>query len=220
MFLMVKDVLTAAELEQLTQIAGGLRFVDGRVSNPHHEAKKNLQADGSQPEANRAAQIAAAAVMRNEEIRNFIFLKRMAAPLLCRYETGMAYGIHADSAYLPMPGSPLRSDVSGTLWLARPETYEGGELCIHLGSESVTIKGEPGSMVVYPSTTLHEVTPVRSGQRLVMTTFMESYVPDQTQRELLWTLNEVSALEGFNIKWENRIKLNFVSASLYRMWSR
>ncbi len=219
MFLMVKDVLTAAEIQELRRIAGGLPFVDGRVSNPHSLAKNNLQMDVSQPEAARAAQIAGEAIMRNEEIRNFVFPKRVAAPTLARYDVGMTYGVHADSAFLPVPGGPLRSDVSGTLWLGDPASYEGGELRIHLGSEAVTIKGEPGSMILYPSTTLHEVTPVRSGQRLVAITFIESYIPDQTQRELLWTLNEVNALEGYNISWENRTRLNYISASLHRMWS-
>jgi PKHD-type hydroxylase len=219
MFLLVKDVLTPGELEQLRLIAKSAKFVDGKISNPHNEAKNNLQIDTAQPDANRAAQIAGAAINRNEQIRNFVFPKRMASPLLCRYEVGMTYGVHADSAYIPLPTAPLRSDVSGTLWLADPLTYEGGELRIHLGSESVTVKGEPGSMVVYPSTTLHEVVPVRSGQRLVMITFIESFIPDQTQREILWTLNEVNALEGFNISWENRTKLNFVSSSLHRMWA-
>jgi len=219
MFLMVKDVLTAAEIQELRRIAGGLQFVDGRVSNPHSQAKNNLQMDVSQPEAARAAQIAGEAIMRSEEIRNFVFPKRVAAPLLARYDAGMTYGVHADSAFLPVPGGPLRSDVSGTLWLGDPASYEGGELRIHLGTEAVTIKGEPGSMILYPSTTLHEVTPVRSGQRLVAITFIESYIPDQTRRELLWTINEVNALEGYNISWENRTRLNFVSASLHRMWS-
>ena len=219
MFLMVKDVLTAAEIQELRRIAGGLQFVDGRVSNPHSLAKNNLQMDVSQPEAARAAQIAGEAIMRNEEIRNFVFPKRIAAPTLARYDVGMTYGVHADSAFLPVPGGPLRSDVSGTLWLGDPDSYAGGELRIHLGSEAVTIKGEPGSMILYPSTTLHEVTPVRSGQRLVAITFIESYIPDQTRRELLWTLNEVNALEGYNISWENRTRLNYISSSLHRMWS-
>jgi PKHD-type hydroxylase len=131
----------------------------------------------------------------------------------------MTYGVHADAAFIPLPTAPLRSDVSGTLYINDPATYEGGRLTIHLGSEKVTIEGEPGSMVVYPSTTLHEVTPVTSGHRLVMITFIESVVPNQTKRELLYTLNEVNALEAFNMSWENRTRLNFVSGSLHRMWA-
>jgi PKHD-type hydroxylase len=219
MFLMVKDVLTPAELGQIRDLARNLRFVDGRISNPHNQAKNNLQVDISQPDAGKAAQIAGTAIARNEEITNFVFPKRIATPLLARYEPGMTYGVHADAAFIPLPAAPLRSDVSGTLYINDPATYEGGRLTIHLGSEKVTIEGEAGSMVVYPSTTLHEVTPVTSGHRLVMITFIESVVPDQTKRELLYTLNEVNALEGFNMSWENRTRLNFVSGSLHRMWA-
>jgi PKHD-type hydroxylase len=219
MFLLVKDVLTPAELDQIQHLAGSLRFVEGRVSNPHNLAKNNLQADLSQPDAAKAAQIAGAAITRNEQVSNFVFPKRIASPLLARYEPGMTYGVHADAPFIPLPNGPLRSDVSGTLYINDPKTYDGGRLTIHLGSEKVTIEAEPGSMVVYPSTTLHEVTPVTSGQRLVMITFIESVIPDQIKREILYTLNEVNALEGFNVSWENRTRLNFVSGSLHRMWA-
>ena len=219
MFLFVKNVLNAAELEQIRQIAKALRFVDGRQSNPHNLAKKNLQADPGQPESQRAGQIAGTAIMRNEEIKNFAFPKRLATPLLSRYEPGMNYGAHADAPFLQLPNGPLRSDVSATLFIGDPSTYEGGELVVHLGNERHSFKGEPGAMIVYPSTTLHEVAPVTSGHRLAMFTFMESAIPDQMHRELLYTLNEVSALEGFNISWENRTRLQFVIANLHRMWA-
>jgi PKHD-type hydroxylase len=202
MFLKVKDVLTQAELDQIRQLAASLRFVEGRVSNPHNLAKNNLQADLNQPDAAKAAQIAGAAIQRNEEVANFAFPKRIASPLLARYEPGMTYGVHADAPFLPLPNGPLRSDVSATLFINDGSTYDGGRLAIHLGSETVTIEPEPGAMILYPSTTLHEVTPVTSGRRLV-----------------LYTLNEVKALEGFNMSWENRTRLNYVSGSLHRMWA-
>jgi len=219
MFLVVKNVLTQAEVEQVRQIAKSVRFVEGRASNPHNLAKDNLQVDPAQPDAMRAANLVAAAITRNAEITNFVFPKRMAAPLLARYEPGMKYGIHADAPFIPLPSGPLRSDVSGTIWIADPSTYEGGELTIHLGSEKISIKGDPGSMVVYPSKTLHEVTPVTSGQRLVLITFIESTIPDQTNRDLLYSLNEVHALEGLKMNWENRTRLQYVIASLHRMWA-
>jgi|SRR5215469_4403879 len=219
MFLLVKDVLNPSEVEQIRQIAKSIRFVDGRASNPHNSAKNNLQMDVSQPEAQRASQIAGQAIGHNEEIRNFTFWKRIASPMLSRYEVGMTYGAHADAAYLPLPNGPLRSDVSGTLFIGEPSSYEGGELEIHLGSESIKVKGDPGSMILYPSTTLHEVKPVTKGQRLSMFTFMESHVPNQMHRELLYSVNEVAALEGLTMKWENRMRLQFVSASLHRLWA-
>jgi len=220
MFLVVKNVLSAAEVAQIAEIAKSVRFVDGKASNPHNLAKNNLQMDTTQAEAVRASNIAGAAIAGNEELKNFVFPKRIASPLLARYEPGMKYGPHSDAPFIPLPTAPLRSDVSGTLFIAEPSTYDGGELVIHLGSEKVSIKGEPGSMVVYPSTTLHEVTPVTRGARLVLITFIESVIPDQTQRDLLYQLNEVYALEGLKMEWENRTRLNYVSSALHRMWAR
>jgi PKHD-type hydroxylase len=220
MFLLVRNVLTQTELGQILQLAEKLRFVDGRQSNPHNDAKHNLQVDLTQPDAAKVAQIASAAIARSEEIRNFAFPKRVAAPLLSRYEPGMKYGVHADAPVLNLPGGPLRSDVSGTLFLEDPASYAGGELVIHLGSERVAVKAEPGSMIVYPSTTLHEVAPVTQGRRLALFTFIESIIPDQTERELLYLVNEVHALEGFNISPQNRTRLQYISACLHRMWSR
>ena len=220
MFLLVKNVLTQTEIGQILQLSEGLKFVDGRQSNPHNTAKQNLQLDMTQPNAAKLSQIAAAAVGRNEEIRNFVFPKRIATPLLSRYEPGMTYGVHADAPYLQLPTGPLRSDVSGTLFLEDPQSYKGGELVIHLGSETIPVKGEPGSMIIYPSTTLHEVAPVTEGRRLSLFTFIESTVPDQQQRELLYLVNEVHALEGFNIRPENRTRLQFIASCLHRMWAR
>lgn len=219
MFLNIKNVLTPEELEQIRAIARSVRFVDGRVSNVHNTAKKNLQADTTLPDTARASQIAGVAFNRCEAFQNFAFPKRMAAPLLARYEPGMAYGVHADSPFIALPTGPMRSDVSATLWIADPDTYDGGELKITLGTETILVKGEPGSLIVYPSTTLHEVTPVTRGARIVMFTFIESKIPNQQHREILFEVNEVAALEGFNMSWENRTRLNFVSANLARLWS-
>jgi len=174
----------------------------------------------TQPDAVKACQIAAAAIQRNEEVRNFAFPRRMATPLLSLYQPGMTYGVHADAPYLQLPTGPLRSDVSGTLFLEDPESYKGGELTVHLGTETLKIKGEPGAMIVYPSTTLHEVAPVTEGRRLALFTFIESVIPDQQQRELLHLVYEVHALEGFNIHPDNRIRLQHVASCLHRMWSR
>lgn len=220
MFRLIKDVLTPQEVGEIRQIAERLRFVDGRVSNPHNTAKNNLQVDTSQPDAQRAAQVAGAAMMRNEDFQNFARPKRVASPMLCRYDLKMNYGAHADAPIIQLPNGPLRSDVSATIFVADPASYEGGELTIRLGTETVRIKGEPGSMIVYPSTTVHEVAPVTSGQRLVFITFIESTIADAEQRDILYELNEVYALEGLKMAWENRTRLQYVLNNLHRRWAR
>ena len=132
----------------------------------------------------------------------------------------MTYGAHVDAAFMSVGGQLVRSDVSCTVFINDPVDYQGGELTIHLGTEAVRVRGKPGSAVFYPSTTLHQVPAVTAGERLVMITFIESQVPDQSQRDLLYTLNEVRALEGLKMDWRNRMSLEYVISNLLRMWSR
>jgi PKHD-type hydroxylase len=115
---------------------------------------------------------------------------------------------------------PVRSDVSCTIFISEPNEYQGGELIIHLGTEAVSIKGPAGSAIFYPSTTVHQVVPVTAGERIVMITFIESQIPDQLQRELLYSLGEVRALEGLKMEWQNRTQIEFVIANLHRMWAK
>jgi PKHD-type hydroxylase len=220
MFLHIENLLTPAEVQSLAEIARQGKFIDGRLSNPHNITKDNAIGDHNDPLVRQAGQIGLTALQRSEEARNFVFPKRVAVPTLCRYAVGMKYGTHIDAAFLPMGAEPLRSDVACTMFVARPTDYQGGELLVHLGTETVQIKGNAGSAVFYASTTLHQVVPVTAGERVVMITFVESRIPDCMQRELLYTLGEVRALEGLKMDWRNRTQLEFVIANLLRMWSR
>lgn len=219
MFIEIPDVLNAAQIERIQEIAAKANFVDGRISNPHSDVKKNLQIDYGDQHFQESSQIITEGLMRNETLQNYALVSRFAPPLMCRYRPGMAYGKHSDSAFLPMRPSPLRSDLSSTIFLAEPDTYEGGELKVELGSKSLLVKGAAGSAILYPSTTIHEVMPVTSGERLVAITFIESRIKDENERYLLYSLNEIAALEGFNIDPENRMRLQYVCASLERKWS-
>jgi PKHD-type hydroxylase len=220
MFLQIDNYLTPAEVQQIAELAAQAKFVAGRRSNPHNETKDNLIADPDDPMSQNAAQIALAALQRNEQSRDFAFPQRMAVPTLARYEAGMEYGPHIDAAFLPLSSQPLRTDVSCTMFISNPGDYEGGELVIYLGSEFVHIKGNAGSAVFYASTQLHQVEPVRFGSRLVMITFIESQIPDPLQREVLFALGEVRAYEGGKMDWRLRTQLEYVFANLHRMWAR
>ncbi len=219
MILELKDVLTEAELAQLRGMASRMTFLDGRSSNTGFAEKMNLQADPGAAEARESAKIVSGALARSREFTDFAFPKRVLPPLLTRYTAGMKYGAHADAALLATPTGPLRSDLSMTVFLNPPESYEGGELVMHLGARSVPIKLHAGAAIVYPSTTLHEVTPVRSGERLVAITFIESIVPEEADRDVIYELGEISALEGNNMHWANRMRLEVVRQNLTRRWS-
>jgi len=220
MFLEIKDFLKPEEVARLRDIAQRVQFVDGRISNPHNKAKNNLQASESDPLYAESSHIVAAAFGRCAPFREFAFPRHVAPPLLARYEVGMTYGVHADVSHMRFGTEVHRSDLSATVWLNDRDSYDGGELAVHLGTKPVVIKGEAGSVIVYPSTLLHEVTPIRRGQRLVSITFIESLVPDEYLRTQLYELNEVAALEGLKMDWTNRVRLEAVRHNLLRLWSR
>ena len=220
MFLQIDNYLTAAEVREVADIARQAKFIEGRRSNPHNHTKDNVIGDPNDPMAQKASQIALAALQRNEQSRNFAFPQRMALPSLARYDVGMKYGAHIDAAFLPLGPQPLRSDVSCTLFISDPVDYEGGELVVYMGSEIIRIKGNAGSAIFYASTHVHQVEPVKSGSRLVMITFIESQIPDPLERDLLYSLGEVRAYESSKMEWRARTQLDYVFANLHRMWSR
>jgi PKHD-type hydroxylase len=219
MFTEIKDLLNNGEVEKLRTLAARIAFIDGRASNSGNTTKHNLQADPRDAAYSESVNLVAEAFRRSREFADFAFPRRFAPPMLSRYEPGMKYGPHADAAHLPLPNGMLRSDVSCTVFVSDPATYEGGELVIHLGGRGLPVKLAAGSAFLYPSTTLHEVTPVRSGIRLVSLTFIESYIPDEQHRMMVYELGEVSALEGNRMDWLSRTRLEVVRQNLIRKWS-
>jgi PKHD-type hydroxylase len=220
MFLQIDNYLSPAEVQGIADAARQAKYVDGRRTNPHNATKDNVIGDPNDPMSQKASQIALAALQRNEQLRNFAFPQRMAVPTLTRYNANMQYGAHIDAAFLPLGPQPLRSDVSCTMFISDPADYEGGELVVYLGTEIIHLKGKAGSAVFYPSTHIHQVEPVRSGSRVVMVTFIESQIQDPLQRDLLFSLGEVRAIEAEKMEWASRTQLDYVLQNLHRMWSR
>ena len=224
MFLEQPDFLNPAEVARLTQLAASIKFVDGRVSNPHNTAKSNLQADVTDAGHAEASALVLAAFARSRPFQDFAMPRKIAPPLLSRYEPGMKYGPHADVAFMSaqQDGGTLhfRSDLSCTIFLGDPHSYEGGELLLHIGTRPVPIKGRPGEAFVYPWTLLHEVRPVTAGQRLVAITFIESLVPDEADRNTLFELKDVLALEALKMDWISRVRMEVAVQNLTRRWSK
>ena len=219
MFLELEGVLAPQEILRLRALGQSARFAEGRLSNPHSTVKNNQQIDHADPAYAEASQLMAGALQRHEDFHRFAYPRLLAPPMLARYASGHSYGLHTDAAFLPVGPRPLRSDISCTIFIASPGDYEGGELAIQLGTRPVKFKGQPGSAIFYPSTTLHEVLPVTGGQRLVGLTFIESRLADPVRRELLYNLDEVASLEGLSMRPENRRRLDYVRNNLLRMWS-
>ena len=224
MFLEQRDFLTQTEVTRLNELARALPFVEGRLSNPHNTTKLNLQGDIADTRHAEASRIVSDAFTRSRPFQHYAMPKFVAPPLMARYEAGMKYGPHSDVAYMTvMRGSalaPMRSDISATVFLCDPQSYDGGELVLHIGTKPVVVKGMPGELFAYPSTFLHEVRPVTRGQRLVAITFVESLVPDEGDRNALFELKDVLSLEGLKMDWVSRVRMSVVLENLTRRWSK
>lgn len=211
------QILTPQQVEELRGISEKANYVDGKISNPNSKVKNNLQLHDQQAYA-QSANILAKALMTNPEFLEFAFPEKLAPPMMTRYTPGMNYGMHADSAMIPLPNERIRSDLSCTIFLSDPGTYEGGALHVQQGAADIHFKCDPGVAIVYPSNMLHEVEPVTEGERHVAITFIESQIADVTKRNLLYELNEVAALEGNNMSFENFTRLQAVQSNLSRIW--
>lgn len=144
-------------------------------------------------------------------------------PKFNRYQDGNAYGIHVDSAVMQLPdgSGSMRSDLSATLFLSEPHDYEGGELEIESESGVQTIKLAAGDMVLYPSSSLHRVTPVTAGTRLASFFWIESLVADTGRRSILFdldrTIQQLTPLLTNNSK--ELLKLSGIYHNLLRGWA-
>ncbi|MBV9882339.1 MAG: Fe2+-dependent dioxygenase [Sphingomonadaceae bacterium] len=218
MFNTIENILTADELAELRAIAARANFIDGRISAPGAPVKNNLVV-GDRALFDRSAQLVADALYRNEDFRVFAFPKAMVPPVLTRYGEGMYYGTHTDAAFMAHPTRMLRSDLSCTVFLSDPDSYEGGDLVSRIGNAELRLRAPAGAAIVYPSTTLHRVDKVTRGERLVALTFIESRIADMEERELLYELSEVAAIAGEKMDIDTYTRLQRVQQNLLRKWS-
>lgn len=147
---------------------------------------------------------------------------KILPPFFNRYEgTSNAYDAHVDGAMRQAPdGNYMRTDLSATLFLSDPESYDGGELQIEDAFGTRSIKLAAGSLVLYPSSSVHRVTPVTEGERLASFMFMQSMVRDAGQRRLLYEMD--MALLGLRETvgdTEAVIKLTGTYHNLLRQWA-
>lgn len=172
---------------------GGDAWVDGRVTAGHQGAplKANQQLAEGSALARSLGERVLAALERHPLFISAALPLRVYPPMFNRYQGGGHFGTHVDNAVRLLPGQAerLRTDLSATLFLADPDSYDGGVLEIedHYGTQQVKLPA--GDLVLYPSTSLHQVTPVTRGVRLASFLWVQSMVRDDTRRTLLFDMD-------------------------------
>ena len=145
-------------------------------------------------------------------------------PKFNRYADGGTYGAHVDSALMFLPGShqQMRTDLSATLFLAEPEEYDGGVLEVEGPFGVQEVKLPAGDMVLYPSSSLHRVTPVTRGARVASFFWLQSLVADEAERTLLFDLDQsVQQFTPLVAADDMRlVQLTGIYHNLLRRWSR
>ena len=216
MILAIADVLSATDVEQLRAGLASATFVDGKTTAGWSAklVKSNLQA---RPDA---AVAALRELVEGRLLAHPVFAlatrpKAIIGPLFSRYQPGHEYGTHVDDALI----AGQRTDISFTLFLSDPTTYDGGELVIDTPSGQEAFKLAAGSLVIYAATALHRVAPVTRGERVAAAGWVRSYLRDPAQRELLFDLEtarrRLFEREG---KTEEADLLAKCAANLMRLW--
>src|SRR5262249_25651096 len=183
----LEHVLSPDEVSLVRAKLSGQRFLDGRATS-EVAGKHNLQLPLEDPVARSVGEFVAQRLAAHERFHRTVYPAAIMSPIFSRYEPGMVYPKHIDSALMRQD----RADVSVTLFLSNPGDYEGGELEIETGNGEQRYRLPAGDALVYPSTTLHRVTPVIRGVRDAAVTWVQSMVRDAAQREILAELGQVA----------------------------
>lgn len=193
MIVTIQSLLSPEELAQAQALLKEAAWVDGRITAGAQAAqvKNNQQLAEDTAQLPSLRRLVLQALARNASFFAAALPLKVLPPFFNRY-AGMsnAYGAHVDGAMRQAPdGSYVRSDMSATLFLSDPDSYDGGELSIADTFGTHRIKLPAGSLVLYPSSSVHEVTPVTRGERVACFMFIQSMVRDAGQRRLLYDMD-------------------------------
>jgi PKHD-type hydroxylase len=194
MLLCIPDVLTKAEVARLRTLIDAGQWVDGRATAgvQSGQVKRNQQLSEDCSHAQQAGNAVLDALGRCQTFVSAALPLKTFPPLFNRYEGGGSFGVHIDNAIRPVRGTSVRvrTDLSATLFLSEPEDYDGGELIIETNMGSQEIKLPAGHLVLYPATSLHQVTPVTRGTRTASFFWVQSMVRGESERTLLYDLDQ------------------------------
>ncbi|HEX7742010.1 MAG TPA: Fe2+-dependent dioxygenase [Sphingobium sp.] len=225
MLTVVPDLLQGESLHSVRSLIEGAQWVDGNVTSGHQSAlaKRNMQLPEEAPEAQQAGQIVLDALGKSPLFIAAALPLKVFPPLFNSYAGGQAFGVHVDNAVRIQAGTGfrVRSDLSITVFLEDPESYDGGELTVetHFGVQQVKLPA--GHAVLYPSSSLHRVEPVTRGRRLASFFWLQSMVRDDAARQMLFDLDSsIQALAGDRGHDDAQvIRLTGVYHNLLRRWA-
>ena len=228
MLITIPDVLTPDQVAHARKLLDAAEWIDGKATAGYQsaKAKDNMQLPEGSPAAREIGEMILAALSQNPLFLAAALPLRIFPPLFNRYSGGQSFGTHVDNAIRQFPNAPvrIRTDLSATLFFAGPEEYDGGELCVEDTYGVKKVKLPPGHMVLYPSTSLHHVTPVTRGARICSFFWLQSMIRDDGHRSLLFDLDLAiqrlgRELGGHPVAEKSTVQLTGVYHNLLRQWA-
>lgn len=226
MLSVIESLFTPAEAAGFSKALASAPWQDGAATAGGLAAriKTNEQADDRDPEVRRLSDTIVQRLGQHAVFTSAALPRRLFPPKFNRYRNGGYYGTHVDNAIMHHrdDGTLIRTDLSATLFLSDPDDYDGGELVIEGEYGAQAIRLAAGDLVLYPSTSLHQVTPVTRGARVAAFFWITSLVPDATRRAMLFDLDQsiqaLSLLEAAPVAAEVA-RLAALYHNLVRQWS-
>lgn len=224
MLIEIAEVFTADEVDEMRTRLLAEPWVDGKVTAGQRSArdKFNRQLNEDSALGLLFGQRILARLSENALFMSAALPKRIYPPLFNRYSGGEAFGFHIDNAIRGIKGvrERVRTDLSATLFLTDPQTYDGGELVIRDTFGERSVKLPAGHLVLYPGTSVHKVNPVTRGERVAAFFWIESLVREDSQRSLLLDMDvAIQRLNAQQADDESLLQLSGVYHNLLRRWS-
>jgi PKHD-type hydroxylase len=223
MLLHIPDVLGPEQVAQMRAALDAADWTDGRetVGAQGAKVKRNQQLPDTSPLRRQLGEMVLAALVKNPLYHAATLPLRTLPPRFNRYEGGGEYGFHVDGAVMALSAqAQLRSDISCTLFLSEPDDYDGGELIVSDTYGEHEVKLPAGDLIVYPSSSLHRVTPVTRGARVASFFWVQSLVRDDSRRRLLFELDSsIQSLTRSGADTAAVLQLTGVYHNLLRQWS-
>lgn len=224
MILAIPNVLTPDQVADHRQRLEGAAWTDGRATAGHQGArvKNNEQLPVDHPLARELGAAILKALSSNPLFMAAALPLHILPPMFNRYAGGQTFGSHVDGSIRVVPGTGhrLRTDLSCTLFYANPDEYEGGELIVEDTYGTKGVKLPAGHMILYPSTSLHQVTPVTRGARVCSFFWLQSMIRDNGRRSLLFDMDvAIQRLGAERPDHPSVVQLTGVYHNLLRQWA-
>ena len=224
MLIKIPQVLTQQQVSRAKEQLQQADWVNGNITAGYQssQTKNNLQLPNDSLVGRQLGDMILAALAQNNLFLSAALPGKIFPPLFNCYQGGQSFGTHVDNAIRQVPGTPVkvRTDLSMTLFLSDPQDYEGGELVIEDTYGSQRVKLAAGDMILYPSTSLHRVTPVTQGRRLAAFFWLQSMVASDEKRSILFDMD--MAIQSLRSKVQDSpeiVQLTGVYHNLLRQWA-